>query len=107
MKQSKKMGHGRYVQQFSIHEFKKIVGNISYSVTINDRTIRFFCWLQSSLHFSLYKINDQIESFAEHLDQIHRLTFLGDVLVMVTVSGCLLFVDSQTLLPIRVTVHTR
>lgn len=43
MKRSKKIGHGRYVQQFSIHEFKKIVGNISYSVTINDGTIRFFC----------------------------------------------------------------
>uniref|UniRef100_A0A8W8KMB3 Uncharacterized protein n=1 Tax=Magallana gigas TaxID=29159 RepID=A0A8W8KMB3_MAGGI len=55
----------------------------------------------------LYRINDQIESFAEHLDQIHRLTFLGDMLVMVTVSGYLLFVDSQTLLPIRVTVHPR
>lgn len=55
----------------------------------------------------LYRINDQIESFAEHLDQIHRLTFLGDMLVMVTVSGYLLFVDSQTLLPIRVTVHSR
>lgn len=80
---------------------------VRYLVIINELSKFSHDSMQSSLHFSLYRINDQIESFAEHLDQIHRLTFLGDMLVMVTVSGYLLFVDSQTLLPIRVTVHPR
>ncbi|XP_062577216.1 uncharacterized protein LOC134239077 [Saccostrea cucullata] len=53
----------------------------------------------------LYRSSKRVETFAEHLDPIHRLTFLGDMLVMVTVTGYLLFVECVSLLPIKTIVH--
>ncbi|XP_048769002.2 uncharacterized protein LOC125675414 [Ostrea edulis] len=55
----------------------------------------------------LYCVSNQNGCTAEHLDPIHRLTFLGDMLVMVTVTGYLLFFESLSLLPISVIVHPR
>ncbi|XP_061165316.1 uncharacterized protein LOC133174252 [Saccostrea echinata] len=53
----------------------------------------------------LYRTSNRVETFAEHLDLIHRLAFLGDMLVMVTVTGYLLFVECVSLLPIKTIVH--
>ena len=50
---------------------------------------------------------DQMETIAEHLGSIHRMTHLGDLLVLVTTTGYLQFVESQTLLPVKATVHPR